>query len=339
MPSYLERIDTHGVTRYFLAVVLALVCVLPVASQDNGQELSPEAELAAAIILPDNPNREQTQAYIAEVVQLTKRLRDRGLDYTRLQEFMSSIRKFDAVPDQHIDLLITNLNQWIVKADIADSIGRRDPKVIKPIILAGLDEHPNNIIAIRYFGWYEDAREPIMRKFKELESLYAVPMDNAWLHAFTHLAQPKHYPKIKQLFVSSSRRSQQVLMLETMPGYDILGTIRDCVAATEKDIADGENTRDYLSQHHRELERLLVIAARSGDVDSLGKLIDRLNDPQHTAPFRCYLLGDIDQLRDNVTQFITFKGSNKEIAEWFKANRTKLVFDSFKKRFVITDEF
>ena len=128
-------------------------------------------------------------------------------------------------------------------------------------------------------------------------------------------------------------------MLETMPGYDILDTIQACIAATEKDIAEGENTRDYLSQHHREVERLYVIAARSGDVDSLGKLIVVLNDPIAYDRFFYYSDNEMDIHRDYVTQFINFKGSNKEIAKWFKANRDKLVFDGLRKRFVLEEDF
>jgi hypothetical protein len=339
MPFLITKMYTDELKRLCFAVVLAFACALPVVAQDNADKPTVEEELAAAIVMPDNPTREQSQAYVAQVVQLGEQLRKRGLDYTQCLEFMASARKFDAVPDRDIDLLISNMGDWNVHTEISASILRRDRKVIKPIVVAGLDEHPKNILAIRFFGWYEDAREPIMRKFNELETLYAVPYDNAWLHAFTHLAEPKHYPKIKQLFMSSSRRSEQALMLETMPGYDILDTIRACIAETEKAIAERENKREYLSQHHREVERLYVIAARAGDVQSLGKLIDVLNDPQQYDPFFYYSNNEMDIHRDNVTQFIDFKGSNKEIAEWYKTNREKLVFDNFKKRFVIEEEF
>ena len=339
MPFFIKTMNTDELKRLCFAVVLALACASPVVAQEGEEKPTTEEELAAAIVMPDNPTREQSQAYVAQVVQLGEQLRKRGLDYTRCLEFMASARKFDAVPDRHIDLLISTMGDWNVHTEISESIIRRDRKIIKPIVVAGLDKHPDNILAIRFFGWYEAAREPIMRKFNELESLYAVPMDNAWLHAFTHLAKPKHYPKVKQLFMSSSRRSQQILLLETMPGYDILDTIRACIAETEKAIADRENKREYLSQHHRELERLLVIAARAGDVDSLGKLIVALNDPQDYDPFFYYSNNEMDIHRDYVTQFINFKGSNKEMAKWFKANREKLVFDNFKKRFVVEEDF
>ena len=339
MPLFIKRMNTDELKRLCFAMVLSLACALPVFAQDDEKKLPTEEELAAAIVMPDNPIREQSQAYVAEVVKLGEELRKRGLDYTRCLEFMASARKFDAVPDRDIDLLISNMGDWNVHTEISASILRRDRKVLKPIVVAGLDEHPKNILAIRFFGWYEAAREPIMRKFNELETLYAVPLDNAWLHAFTHLAEPKHYPKIKQLFMSSSRRSQQALMLETMPGYDILDTIRACIAETEKAIAERENKREYLSQHHREVERLYVIAARAGDVESLGKLIDVLNDPQQYDPFFYYSNNEMDIHRDNVTQFIDFKGSNKEIADWFKANRDKLAFDGLTKRHVVLEDF
>lgn len=339
MPSHSLLIDAREVKCFCLTVLLILAFSLPAVAQDNDQELASDAELNAAIVLPENPSRQQTKAYIADLVKLNIRLKDRGIGYARLLESMATYQKFDAVPDRHIDLLISNLKEWWIKPEIAQSIARRDPKVIKPIVIAGLDKHPDNIIAIRYFGWYEDAKEPILRKLEKTESLHRMPNEDNWLHAFTYVAEPKHYPKIKQLFVSSFRRSQKVRLLETMPNYDILDTVRACITATEKNIAEGNPKGDYLSQVFIELERLWVIAAGAGDVDALGELIDVLNNRKPDASFKYLQLGEKDLQRDNVTQFIEFKGSNKEIAEWFEANREKLVFDNFKKRFVVEEGF
>jgi hypothetical protein len=334
-----QRIDVLGVKRFCLAVVLAVAFASPVVAQDNDQALPSDAELNAAVVLPDDPSRQQTKAYIAALVKLNNGLKDRGIGYERLLESMATYQKFDAVPDQYIDLLIANLSEWWIKPEIAQSIARRDSEVIKPIIIAGLDKHPDNIIAIRYFGWYEDAKEPILRKFEKTETLHRMPNEDNWLHAFTYVAEPKHYPKIKQLFVSSFRRSQKVRLLETMPDYDILDTVRACIVDTEQNIAAGNPKGDYLSQVYIELERLCVIAARAGDIDSLGKLIDALNRRKPDASIRYYSVGDYDLQRDNVTQLISFKGSNKEISQWFETNRDKLAFDSIRKRFIIKDEF
>lgn len=339
MPSHSQRIDACGAKCFCLVIVLSLAFALPAVAQDIDKEPPSEAELNAAIVLPDNPSRQQTQAYIAELVQLNNRLSKSGMGYARLLESMATYQMFDAVPDRYIDLLISNLSEWWIKPEIAQSIARRDPKVIKPIIIAGLDKHPDNIIAIRYFGWYEDAKEPILGKFEKTETLHRMPNEENWLHAFTYVAEPKHYPKIKQLFVSSFRRSEKVRLLETMPGYDILDTVRACIADTEKNIADGNPKGDYLSQVYIELERLWVIAAGAGDVDALGELIDVLNNRKPDAATSYFKRGEKDLQRHNVTQFINFKGSNKEIAEWFKANREKLVFDRFTKRYVIGDDF
>lgn len=340
MPPLTQRSNADAVARFCLVILLALACALPAAAQNNDEEPGAEPEQYAAIVLPDNPTRQQTQAYIAELVKLNDRLGELGgFDYSKRIEFLATYQKFDAVPDQQIDLLISNLRQWYVKPEIANSIARRDKEVIKPIIIAGLDKHPANIIAIRHFGWYDDAKEPIMRKLEKTDTMKGLANDDNWLHAFAYAAEPKHYAKFKQLFVTSFRRSQRVGLLESMPGYDILDTIQACIVATEKNLASGDPQGDYTSQIYIELERLWVIAARAGDVDALGELIDVLNNRKPEVVLSYFRVGDFDMQRDNVTQFIEFKGSNKEIAQWFKANRDKLVFDAFKNRFVVGEAF
>lgn len=338
MPSFTQTISTNALKRFCLAILLVLACASPAVAQDNDIVLTPEAELNAAIVLPDNPSRAESRAYVAKLVKLNNLLKDRGMNLSRLTKSMASYQKFDAVPDRHIDLLIANLKEWWIKPEIANSIARRDPEVIKPIIIAGLDKHPDNIVAVRYFGWYEDAKEPILRKLEKTDSLQTAN-DYNWLHAFTYVAEPRHYPKIKQLFASCFRPSEKVRLLETMPGYDILDTVRACIAVAEQNIADRDNKRDYLSQHVKELERLLVIAAGAGDVDALGGLIDALNNRKPDASARYLRYGEKDVQRHNVAQLIDFKGSNKEIAKWYTANRDKLVFDNFKKRFVVEEDF
>jgi hypothetical protein len=327
------------VARLCLAILLALACALPVAAQDKDQDPPTDEEQVAAIVLPDNPSREQSQAYIQQIAQLAKGLRKRGTSYDRVLGLMASAQKFDAVPDRDMDLLISTLaddESFYVSFEIARSIDRRDPKVIQPIIIAGLDDHPDNILAIRYFGWYEAAKEPILRKLETIEKL-DLPQANAWFHAFTHLAEPRHYPKFKQLFISMPNRSNQAFMLETMPGYDVLDTIRACIAETEKKIADGSQSVN-IRFAYSELEKLWVIAARAGDVDTLGKLIDAINDPKHRDPF--FNLGSdemIDGQRFNITQLIKFKGSNQEIQAWYWTHRDQLVFNPFAQRFELPD--
>ena len=225
-------------------------------------------------------------------------------DAPKLAAKIDVTSKLDAVPDRDIDLFFSRIDRFsLFRPYVVQTLNKRDPKVYKPIVIAGLEEHPFNIVAIYYYGWYQDAKEPIRRVLQKSETMGSM----MWFQAFVEVAEPKHYPKLKQLVLTDRLMLSQYLpWLELLPGFDIPE----------------------------------INPARLGDVDALGRLIQRLNEPKAGATTLYYYnMGEFDNQRRQVVELTGFKGTNKEMLEWFQANRDQLAFDNFTKRYVILEDF
>jgi hypothetical protein len=323
---------------FLLTIAFSLVFTLPGFAQELASEDSVFLEELKPLVLPDNPTREQAETYVKEHVRILESTKN----YPRANRLAREInleKRMDAIPNRDIDLLFEQADEFIlVRAHFARVIEKRHPKAYKAIVIAGLYDHPDNIIAIKHHGWYQDAKEPILRK---LEDSNAMP-PLAWWQAFTEVAEPKHYAKLKQLFLSEDFYIIDYKQyLEILPGYDIADTTRANVLAIDQKIEEiNARIRFGCANSQRFYRRTeMAAAAQLGDVEILGRLIDELDDPDDRQRIWFYTSNRIDTWRNYVTRVIDFKGSNKEIREWYEANRDDLVFDNFTKRFIIEEDF
>lgn len=321
-----------------LTTLLSLACTLPVFAQKIVTQESVLLQKLNPLVLPENPTPQQTDAYVKEHVRILESANNFPIS-KRLAKKINLEKRFDAIPNRDIHLLFEQVAEYIsVQATVARVIEKRDPKAYKAIVIAGLYDHPNNIIAIKHHGWYQDAKEQILRK---LEASNEMP-PLAWWQAFTEVAEPKHHAKLKQLFLSEDFFiTDYKTFLEIVPGYDMADTTRANVLAIDRKIEEIERGERFGCRvRQRSYQRTeMAAAAMLGDVEMLGRLIDALDSLEDRDRIWYYTTNRIDTRRQYVTQVVDFKGSNKEIREWYEANRGKLVFDFFTKRFVIPEDF
>lgn len=141
---------------YIFTIVLALVCTMPVSAQELVDRSVPFLEELEQLVLPDNPTPEQSEAYVKEHVRIFQSMINYPMA-NRLAQKIDLEKRLDTIPNRDIHLLFEQVDTFItVRATFARVIEKRDPKDYKAIVIAGLEDHPANIIAIKQYGWYED---------------------------------------------------------------------------------------------------------------------------------------------------------------------------------------
>lgn len=164
----------------------------------------------------------------------------------------------------------------------------------------------------------------------------------AWWQAFTEVAEPKHYPKLKKIFLSHDYFViDHAEYLKILPDFDFADLTRSNVFALDKKIEQILARERFGCPDRQKSYRRAQIAAaaQAGDVDMLGRLIDELHNPKQNDRVWFYSTNRIDTWRNHVTRVIDFKGSNAEMRSWFEANRENLVFDNFTKQFILIEDF
>lgn len=272
------------------------------------------------IVLPQEPTREQCAAYIET---LRDHLRGRGrVGWSNMDP---EVEKLKAVPEKHRDLLFDEvLNETTLRNYAFFALKDTDARAFRDRVIASLPDKPQYITIVTAYGWYEQARPFILKRLASAQGS-VMPI---WFQAFVEVAKPEHYAKLHELTTRSLNEAPQFLsLLATLPDYDMANTTNACWRLT----ADG--VRKSNSDFSR--RQLAPLVASYGNVEALGVLVDRL----HRAPNTMMQTRDLDDQRLNVIRLIDFRGSDRDIKEWFDANRDKLVFDNLTKRFVVPEDF
>ncbi|MEM9109208.1 MAG: hypothetical protein AAGC72_04225 [Planctomycetota bacterium] len=265
------------------------------------------------ITLAKNPTREQCEAYIAELRKACEGRRS----------FSSSdpaTKKLKQLPPEHYDLLITEMaNRTSLRYYANYAMRDTDPEQLRERFVNSLKDNPNNIGIIVMHGWCEDVRPEIISHLQNADG----SITPAWFQAAVELDEPSLYPKLHEITTQSRYAGQFITMLEMLPEYDLAHTIDVCWRRAR----EGKLSVSFTT--------FAAKAAEFGNVEALGSLIDQLRSSSsylsHSSTFNAR--------RTNVLRYIDYRGSNKDIQEWYRANKDRLVFDNLRKRFYIPDDF
>lgn len=265
------------------------------------------------IKLPNNPTRKQCEEYVAELRKATEGRRS----------FSSSdpaTKKLKKLPPEHYDLLITEMaNRTSLRYYANYAMRDVDPEQLRERFVSSLEDNPNNIGIIVMHGWCEDVRPQIINHLQNADG----SISPAWFQAAVELDEPSLYPKLHEVTSQSRYAGQFIAMLEMLPEYDLAHTVDVCWRRAR----EGKLSVSYTT--------FAAKAAEYGNIDALGALIDQLRSSSsylsHSSSY--------NTRRTNVLRFIDYRGSNKDIQQWYKANKNKLVFDHLRKRFVVPEDF
>lgn len=265
------------------------------------------------IKLPENPTRKQCEEYVAELRKACEGRRS----------FSSSdpaTKKLKEIPSDHFDLLITEMtNRTSLRYYANYAMRDIEPEKLRERFVKTIDENPNNIGVIVMQGWCEDIRPAIIKYMQTADG----SISPAWFQAAVELDEPKLYPKLHEVTTQSRYAGQFINMLEILPDYDLANTIDACWHRAK----EGKLSVSYTT--------FAAKAASYGNVEALGSLVEQLRSSSsymsHSSSYNVR--------RTNVLRLIDYRGSNKDVQAWYKANKNKLVFDHLRERFVIPEDF
>ncbi|MGB0767645.1 MAG: hypothetical protein ACPGYV_08025 [Phycisphaeraceae bacterium] len=265
------------------------------------------------IVLPKNPTREQAEAYVEALRQASHGRRSFSTNDPIVKKLLD-------LPKAHYDLIIAeSTGRSSLRALAIYALRQIDPETIRKHFVSTLDENPNGIGVIVMHGWCEDVRPQIVEYVRSADSSMGI----AWFQAAVELVEPELYPKLHEIAIDSRYAMQFINMLKTLPDYDVQHTINACwERAAAGKLAVSTST-------------LAPAAAKLGNVDALGVLIAQI---QHRASYMA-TTSTYNVRRVQVLGLIEERGSNKELDQWYKANKDRLVFDGLSGRFVVAEDF
>ncbi|MFN3167118.1 MAG: hypothetical protein ACE37H_08650 [Phycisphaeraceae bacterium] len=281
------------------------------AQQERQKEEEKKRKLVEQIELPENPTREQCEAFVAE-------LREAASGRRSFSSGDPIVDKLKSLPEDHYDLLMIEMSNRTSLRYFANYAMRGiDPEKLRRRFIETLKDNPNNIGIIVMNGWTLDVKDEIIAQVQNADA----NLSPAWFQAAVEIAEPKLYPKLHEITVGSRYASQFLTILQALPDYDLEHTVNVCwQRAVDDKIPVSESS-------------FALLATEVGNVEALGSLIDQLrSSSSYYTSSSTYNIR-----RTNVFRFIDYRGSNEEVRAWYEANKDKLVFDHLRKRFYLED--
>lgn len=288
--------------------------------------------------LPENPTREQSQAFLDEMRRLTA-----SKDRVRADD--PEVQKLSKLPVEHIDLLLKEMrsgNRFMVYYAFR-AMATHDAESYRKIALDGLSEEPDFIYLIARHGWYQDAKEDILAKLKAVDPKDA-KFKPIWFQAFLEVAEPEHYPLLHEIALGFYDLGNRLKMLETLPGYDFAKTIDACWEKAKELDKDGKEqtavTLGFMNDGAVKVTTTLApYALRTGKIEALDPFVDQINPDRPLVSRRGETLSaKALEARVTVRRYLDFKGTNEEIQTWYRTNRDRLVFNPFTQRYELPQD-
>lgn len=281
------------------------------AREERAKQEEQAKDAVKDITLPENPTREQSEAYIGK-------LRDAAEHITSYSTSDPIVDKLKQLPGEHFDLLIGEVHSRTKLRYFANYAMRDiDVQVLRERFVESVDTTEHSIAVIVMHGWVQDVRDAVIKRMETADGT----LSPAWFQAAVELEDPALYPTLHEVTVNSRYATQFLSMLQTLPDYDLGHTVDVCWKRHR------ENKLSISSS------MISTLAAEHGNAEALGYLVNQLRySSNYMSSATSY-----NSRRLKVLRHIDYRGSNTEIIEWYEANKDKLVFDHYRKRFMLPD--
>lgn len=281
------------------------------AREDREKQKEEARDTVKDITLPDNPTREQSEAFV-------EKLRDAAEHVTSYSSSDPIVDKLKQLPGEHYDLLIGEIHNRTKLRYFANYAMRDiDVEVLRERFVESVDSTEHGIAVIVMHGWVQDVRDAVIKRMETADGT----LSPAWFQAAVELDDPALYPKLHEVTINSRYATQFLSMLQTLPDYDMGHTVDVCWKRHR------ENKLSISSS------TISTLAAEHGNAEALGYLVNQL---RYSTSYMSSATSH-NSRRLKVLRHIDYRGSNTEIMEWYEANKDKLVFDHYRKRFMLPD--
>jgi hypothetical protein len=273
----------------------------------------------AKIKLPPGPTKDQVREYVRKIVDASRGQRM----FSDSDPQIGMLRK---VGSEHIDVLIHALeergigmsNYHLIRA-VKALVKEKD----LPLIREALPVYKELVKVVIAKGWEKEVRNTLVEELQCASGF----LPTEWIEAVANLQDPSTYGDLLRYLATGMNPSHT---------YKALEKITDLPPDELEDAVDKAWDRMKSSGsgfHGSEWQKNAVakIAARHGHVDALGHLIRRLNQAKKD-PY-----SGLSEVRGQVFRLVPFRGSNKELLEWFTKNEDRLGFDKAKRQFFVPE--
>jgi hypothetical protein len=266
----------------------------------------PDAATLQEIVLPEGAGREEIRDYIAAILDASSgqhMFSDRDPQAAMLAK----------VGRENLDLLLEAMSTyWYALQDyhLQRAVIKLATDEDKGLILEHLAHQPGLVSVVLRKGWEEDARDIL------LERLAANPdhLPPEWVDAVARLQDPSTYPLLLKYLINGQNRTMTFEAIRNLEGIQL----DEAVAQAWKRAGSGRAwDRDSMA----------CVAVGYGHVDALRHIISSLargSVEDHTAR----------KMHAALLRHVSFVGTLRETAEWFEANKERLVFDPQSREFV-----
>jgi hypothetical protein len=178
----------------------------------------------------------------------------------------------------------------------------------KELILENLKALPVLSEVILRNGWAEDAKDILL---DVLKNGYA-DLPSKWIEAVASLNDPATYDSLKKYFIKHNNRGSTFKSIQHLPGIEL-----------DEAVAEAWKMR---GMHEWERRSMAKIALEYGHVDALEMLLQYINLKTTNS-------WEVQDISKKLFMYVDQSGSSKEIYEWVKTNREKIIFDKKEKKY------
>jgi len=276
------------------------------ASSDSFQERSSDIKRLSEIKLPDHANKDQVRKYVLDIIATSKGQRS----WSSRDPHVAMLTK---VGKDNVDVLIEALSSTEGGCDyhVEQAIEHLADETSKPAILEALPIYNDLVTVIVRRGWESDAKQILLTELKS--SRQYLPTD--WITAVASLSDSNSFPLLREYFINGENKYWTYNAIKHLPIENLSGAVDE---AWQRSKNGDDCNRRYMA----------LIALEYGHMDALSALIDILTSVQSDN------YGNAQEIRPAIFRVVDFRGSNEELAQWFRANRDNLRFDPKTRKFV-----
>jgi len=255
------------------------------------------------LVLPENPTRGQVRTYIDQIFNAPQSDRTRDLQQALLLKIGS----------QNLDLLMEHgceCQDYLIEKTVRSLAGPEH----KELILKALPVHKVLVDIVALQGWQTEAKPILLGELKKTDNT----LPPKWIQIIASYKDPATYEDLKAYLIHGANKQATYNAIKKLPDIDLSVVVPE--AWRRSKFAGDVPARE-----------MAPVALEYGQLDAVRFIIESLDDSDIDEKWK-------DNCRKQLIEYTGVSGTDSQLAEWFKTNAPKLVFDPAQKKFVVSSK-
>ncbi len=263
----------------------------------------PDPEILAAIVLPENPTREDITNYVKEILVDAECQR-------RCSSEDPQVDMLAAVGPEHVDVLLMDGYQYYAYLAVKRLAG----PVHKELIIAKLPGYHQLIDVVVGQGWTDEVGDTLVAELKKNPE----NLPTAWIKAVAEMKDPETYDYLKRYLIRGNARSATYEAIKDLPGIDLQNAV------------DQAWRRVRYDAHDYQKRNMVSVAIQYGHLDALHVAAEMMGEKDQDR-YRVRVIQRVlpDLLPEGV--------SVEDFPAWYRGNRDYIRFDETTRRYDAVD--